>query len=351
MKAAVLSTAKTVKIVRVPRPGSPGPGMAIIKVTATGICGTDLTHFRGGEGDNKIILGHEFTGIVAEVGPDSLNGDFQPLQTGIRVAVDPAQSCGHCEMCEKGNPNLCQNLYFLGLYPDNGSLCEYILVQSRACFPLPDSIDDAQAVMLEPLGVGIHTVDLAHIKVGDSAAILGAGPIGLCILQMAKLSGANPIFVSDKFPWRLDIAKRFGAITINCEKEDPVAVVSKMTNGRGVDVAIEAAWADYSVQQAIDMARLGGRLVQVGIPHEDSITMKASTLRRKGLTIRACRRMKHTYPRAIKLTEQKLVDLSGLVSHHFPFERVEEAFKLNSTYGDNVVKIVIDQTSNNRSSK
>jgi L-iditol 2-dehydrogenase len=325
--------------------------MALIKVGATGICGTDLTHFRNGEGDNKIILGHEFAGIVEEVAPDSLDGDFLPLKNGTRVAVDPAQSCGHCEMCEKGNPNLCQNLYFLGLYPDNGSLCEYTLVQSRSCFPLPDSIDNAQAVMLEPLGVGIHAADLAHIKVGDSAAILGAGPIGLCTLQIVKLSGANPIFVSDKFPWRLDIAKRFGAITINCEKEDPVAVVSKMTNGRGVDVVIEAAWADNSVQQAIDMARLGGRLVQVGIPHEDRITMKASTLRRKGLTIRACRRMKHAYPRAIKLTEQKLVDLSSLVSHHFPFERVEEAFALNSSYRDNVVKIVIDQSAHSRSSK
>jgi L-iditol 2-dehydrogenase len=342
MRAAVLKGPKNIRIENVSAPGEPGRGMALIKVTAVGLCGTDLSAFRRGEKEDNFIPGHEFTGIVEKVGPDSLDGHYKPLKQGIRVAIDPAQSCGHCEMCEKGNPNLCENLYFLGLYPDNGSLCEYILVKSHMCFTLPDTLNDTQAVMLEPLGVGIHATDLAHIKVSDSAAIIGAGPIGLFVLQMVKLSGVNPIFITDKLQWRLDLAKKLGAVAINCEKEDPVKVVTKMTGGKGVDVAIEAAWADESINQSIEMARLGGRLVWVGIPHDDKLVAKASTLRRKGLTIRMCRRMKHAYPRAIHLVEQKMVDVDSLVSHHYPFEKIADAYKLNSEYTGNVIKVIID---------
>ncbi|MDQ5851949.1 MAG: zinc-binding dehydrogenase, partial [Chloroflexota bacterium] len=191
-------------------------------------------------------------------------------------------------------------------------------------------------------GVAIHATDLAHIRVANSVAILGAGPIGLCILQAVKLSGADPIFVSDKLPWRLELAKRFGAIPIHCDEEDPVRSVLEATNGRGVDVAIEAAWSDHSVQQAAEMARLGGRLVLVGIPGDDGLSLKHSTARRKGLTIRMARRMKHTYPRAIHLVEQQAVDLPSMISHRFPLDRAPEAFALNTDYQDHVVKVIID---------
>jgi L-iditol 2-dehydrogenase len=342
MIAAVLHGSENLCIENVARSGKPGKGMALIKITSVGICGTDLNTFRKGADGDDFIPGHEFTGVVEAVGPEALDGNFHQLLPSTRVAVDPAQPCGHCEMCEKGNPNLCENLHFLGLYPDNGSLCQWIIVQAHSCFPVPDSIDSSQAVMLEPLGVAIHATDLARIRVNDSVVILGAGPIGLCILQLAILSGANPIFISDKLQWRLDVARKFGAVTINCEKNDPVEIVSKKTGGRGVDVAIEVAWADQSIQQAADMARLGGRLVLVGIPHDDRFVAKASVLRRKGLTMRMCRRMKHAYPRAIQLVEQNTVDVSSLVSHHFPFKKVAEAFELNAAYRDKVLKVIID---------
>ena len=158
-------------------------------------------------------------------------------------------------------------------------------------------------------------------------------------MSVKRLSGAGPIFVSDKFPWRLALAERFGAIPINCDEVDPVRAVQQATGSRGVDVAIEAAWADHSVQQAADMARLGGRLV---IAEDDHITFKHSTVRRKGLTIRLARRMKHTYPRSIHLVQQEMVDLSGLVSHRFPLERAAEAFALNLAYADQVVKVAIE---------
>jgi L-iditol 2-dehydrogenase len=213
---------------------------------------------------------------------------------------------------------------------------------ARTCFPLPDSLDDATGALLEPLGIAVHAVDLAKLRVADSVAILGAGCIGLSILKLVKLSGAQPIFISDKFPWRLALAERLGAIPINCDQVDPARTIHALTGGRGVDVAIEAAWADESVQQAAEMARLGGRLVIVGISEADRIVFKHSTIRRKGLTIRLARRMKHTYPRSIRLVESGAVDLSDLISHRFPLERTPEAFAMNTAYEDKVVKVMIE---------
>jgi L-iditol 2-dehydrogenase len=280
--------------------------------------------------------------VVEAVGPDALDGNFRPLKVGSRVAVDPAQPCWQCEMCEQGHPNLCHHLHFCGSYPDHGSLCQWMHMPARTCFPIPDSMDDVSAALLEPLGIAIHAVDLARIRVANSVAILGAGAIGLTILQLIRLSGAMPIFISDKFPWRLALAESLGGIPINCDKVDPVQAVLEATGGQGVDVAIEAAWADHSIQQAAEMARLGGRLVIVGISEDDKLVFQHSTVRRKGLTIRLARRMKHTYPRSMRLFQNGAVDLTGMISHRFSLEQTPEAFALNAAYKDKVIKAAIE---------
>lgn len=347
MLAVRLHGPRDLRVERVPRPDPPGPGQALLRITAVGVCGSDLHTYQDARiGDTVVetplVLGHEFAAVVEAVGPESYDGNFQPLRPGTRVAVDPAQPCGRCEMCEQGHPNLCHRLHFCGTYPDPGSLSEYMLMPAHSCFPIPDAMDDASAALLEPLGIAIHAVDLAKVRVADSAVILGAGPIGLYILQVMRLAGADPIYVIDQFPWRLALAARYGGVPINFRETDPVAAVKEATAGRGVDIAIEAAWADHSIQWAAEMARLGGRLVLVGIPGPDKLEMKHSTARRKGLTIRLSRRMKHVYPRAIKLWASGAVDLTGVLSHRFPLERTPEAYALNEQYADNVVKIVID---------
>lgn len=349
MLAVRLHGPRDLRVERVPRPDPPGPGQALLRITAVGVCGSDLHTYQDARiGDTVVetplVLGHEFAAVVEAVGPESYDGNFQPLRPGTRVAVDPAQPCGRCEMCEQGHPNLCHRLHFCGTYPDPGSLSEYMLMPAHSCFPIPDAMDDASAALLEPLGIAIHAVDLAKVRVADSAVILGAGPIGLYILQVMRLAGADPIYVIDQFPWRLALAARYGGVPINFRETDPVAAVKEATTGRGVDIAIEAAWADHSIQWAAEMARLGGRLVLVGIPGPDKLEMKHSTARRKGLTIRLSRRMKHVYPRAIKLWTSGAVDLTGVVSHRFPLERTPEAYALNEQYADNVVKIVIEVT-------
>jgi L-iditol 2-dehydrogenase len=350
MMAALLYGPRDMRVEQIPCPEAPGPGMALLRVTAVGVCGSDLhTYMDGRIGDwvvkTPLVLGHEFGAVIESVGPDAFDGNFQLLRPGTRVAVDPAQPCGRCEMCEQGHPNLCHRLHFCGLYPDGGSLCEYMLMPAHCCFPVPAGIDDAGAALLEPLGIALHAVDLAKLHVADSVAILGAGPIGLLLLQVARLAGAIPIYVTDQFDWRLKLAERYGAIPINLAEVDPVQAVMQATGGRGVDAVFEAAWADHSVQQAADMARMGGRLVLVGIPGPDKLEMKHSTARRKGLTIRVSRRMKHVYPRAIKLVENGSIDLRGIVSHRFPLAGAPAAYELNVAYADQVNKIVIDISS------
>ncbi len=347
MTAVRLHGPADMRVEQISRPGAPGPEEVLLRVTAVGICGSDLHSYKDAKiGDVTIgaplILGHEFAAVVEAVGERALDGNGRPLEVGMRVAADPAQPCWRCEMCEHGHPNLCMNLHFCGSYPDHGSLCQWMHMPARTCFPVPDSIDDVSAALLEPLGIAVHAVDLARIKVANSVAILGAGCIGLSILQLVKLSGAHPIFVTDKFPWRLELAKKYGAVPINCDEVDPVQAVLEGTGGHGVDVAVEAAWADHSVQQSAAMARLGGRLVIVGISEADRIEFKHSTVRRKGLTIRLARRMKHTYPRSIRLVQSGAVDLPGLVSHRFSLEETPAAFAMNVNYQDQVVKAVIE---------
>jgi L-iditol 2-dehydrogenase len=347
MLAARLHGPRDLRVERVRAPGPPAAGQVLLRVKTTGICGSDLHLYNDARiGDTALegplVIGHEFSAVVEAAGPEALDGGHEPLAAGTRVAVDPAQPCGRCESCDQGHPNLCRRLHFCGNYPDGGSLCEWMHMPARSCFPVPDAIDDTQAALIEPLGVAIHAVDLARIRVGDTVVIIGAGAIGLMILQLVRLSGASVVFVTDKFPWRLALAERWGARPTLCEGHDPAAVVSRETLGRGVDVAIEAAWADHSIGQAIEMTRLGGRVVLVGIPGDDCLAMKHSTARRKGLTIRLSRRMKHIHWRAIGLILDGRVNLSALVSHRFPLSRAADAFRMNAAYEDGVVKAIID---------
>ncbi len=183
--------------------------------------------------------------------------------------------------------------------------------------------------MLEPLGVAIHAVDLGKLKVGMTVGIFGAGPIGLLILQMARLSGAQVIHISDPLPHRLDIAQTLGATkAILTGNGSEVQEILAATDGRGVDVAFEAAGENDAVEAAFSAVKPGGRVVLVGIPTDDRTSFSASVARRKGLTIKVVRRMKFTYPRSIQLVVNKQLDVRSIVTHHFPLEKAQEAFTI-----------------------
>jgi L-iditol 2-dehydrogenase len=288
-----------------------------------GVCGSDLHWLSAGSiGDARLekplVLGHEFAGVIAS-----------GKREGQRVAVDPNVACGWCEFCLEGNPNLCAHLRFAGHGAEDGALREYMAWPTKCLFRLPDSISDADGVVLEPLGVAIHAVDLGHVKPGMTVGIFGCGPIGLLILQVARAAGATSLLVTERLPHRLEAARVLGATvafrTGDGRESDEVL---RASGGQGVDVAFEASEENGAVEAAIAATRPGGRVVLVGIPDDDRTCFTASVARRKGLTIKMTRRMKHVYPRAIRLVERGLVDTKALVSHRFSLADFEEAFAI-----------------------
>ncbi len=347
MKAAKLHGPREFRIEDVPAPSDPGPGEVMVQIGSVGVCGSDLHTYENGHIGNTfveqpMILGHEFAGTITAVGTDARDGEGAALSVGQRVAVEPSMSCWHCDRCDHGHPNLCRNLSFMGLYPDDGALQEYLAVPARCCFPLPDALSMDAGALLEPLGVAIHAVDLGKLRVVESVAVLGCGPIGLLIIGVAKLAGARPIIAIDQHAWRLDAAKAWGAdAVVNFQQGDPVDAVHELTGGRGITTVFEAAWAGDAVDQAMLMADLGARVVLVGIPSNDSATFTHSNARRKGLSIMMARRMKHTYPRATQLAISGAVDVEQLVSHVFTLEQTADAFALNLAYADHVIKAMI----------
>jgi L-iditol 2-dehydrogenase len=347
MLAVRLHGPRDLRLDEIPDPGHPREGEVLLRVRAVGICGSDLHTYRdpkplAGIQKSPLIPGHEFAGVIEEVGPGVVDGAGRRLNAGDRVAVDPAQPCGQCEMCRAGHPNLCLHLHFCSQFPDQGALCERMIVPARTCFLLPGDIDDASAAMLEPLGVAIHAVNLSHVKPKDTLSIHGTGPIGLLILQVARRCGAGPVFVSDRLPWRLKVAERMGGVPLDAAAGLPAEQVMRLTEGRGADAAIEAGWAGELIQEAADAVRPGARVVLVGIPEDDRLTVSHATARRKGLTLVLCRRMKHTYPEACELVSSGSVDVRSLVSHRFPLSQAPEAFALNDRYEKDVVKVIID---------
>ena len=341
MKTVVLYGPKDLRIEDRPDP-TIGPGEILLRVRAVGVCGSDVhTYAHGRIGptvlQSPLILGHEFGGDVVQVADDVAN-----VGPGDRVAVDPARNCMVCELCVKGHPNLCRDLHFCGLWPDDGALVEYMAYPARLAYPVPESVSYGETVLLETLGIAIHAADLAKLRGGYDVVVLGCGPVGLLLIQMARLSGATRIFATDVLDYRLEFARQCGATDVlNAGEADPVAWIAAQTEGRGVDVAFEAAGAPETPSQAVEMTKHGGTVCLIGIPVDDRTEFRASSARRKGLTIKLVRRMKHTYPRAIALAQRGLVDLQPLLTHEFLLEQTGKAFELVERYGDGVVKAVI----------
>ena len=319
MKVIRLHGPKDLRYHDEPEP-EPGPGEALVRVDVVGICGSDLHWFgEAGIGDAKLnkplVLGHEFAGVIA-------SGTRQ----GERVAVDPAIPCHACEYCRQGNPNLCEHLRFAGHGMEDGALREFIAWPEDCLFPLPEALSQSDGVMLEPLGVAIHAVDLAHLRTGMIVGVFGCGPIGLLTIQMAQLAGANRVFATEPLPHRMQAALRLGA--------------QDWLPDQAVDVAFEVAGNNDAVETAFSAVKPGGKVILAGIPEDDRSTFTASVARRKGLTIKMVRRMKFTYPRAIQLVERGQVEVRSLVTQRFPIEQAQQAFKLAQKREG--LKIVID---------
>ncbi|BBY26880.1 NAD(P)-dependent alcohol dehydrogenase [Mycolicibacterium sediminis] len=333
MLAARLHAVGDVRVVVERGPDDPRPGWSLLAVTSVGICGSDLHWFTdGGIGENRIdrpvVPGHEFA-AVAVTGP----------YAGRRVAVDPAIPCDHCESCGAGYHNLCPTVEFAGHGTVDGGLRERLVWPDHLLHPLPDDLSDDAGALLEPLGVAIHAVGVAHLRAGADVLVVGAGPIGALAVQVARRSGARRVFVVEPLAHRRATALRCGADAA-WSADDGAAAVLDATGGRGVDVAVELAGTDPAIATAVGAVRPGGRIALGGIPSEDASSFPAAAARRKGLTFAMVRRMNDTYPRAIEMATSG-VDLDALVTERHPLSDAAKAFaSAAERRGDKVVVAV-----------
>jgi L-iditol 2-dehydrogenase len=299
----------------------PGRDEELVRVTAVGICGSDLHWYReSGIGDavltRPLVLGHEAGGVIAE-----------GSRAGQRVAIDPAIPCDSCEQCLAGHQHLCLRLRFAGHGSTDGLLREVAPWPSRSLVPIPDTLDDSDAAMLEPLGVALHAVRLGAIQPGSSVGVFGCGPIGLFLIQLARASGATTIVATDLLAHRLDAAREMGAACAELVAggEERAALLAA-TNGRGTDVSFEVAGEDDALETAIALAAPASTVVVVGIPTVDRTQFTPSVARRKGLTIKLSRRMNRVYPAAIRIVEAGLADVRSVITSTYPIDQFDAAF-------------------------
>lgn len=311
------------------------PGETLIDVAAVGLCGSDLHYYKdGGIGGAKIVEpfvpGHEFAGWLTE------DVEERGLARGTLVAVDPNQACGRCGQCRRGHLNLCPNVRFIGAPPNDGAMTDRLWVDRELIVPVPERFSATDAVMLEPLGVAIHAVDLARPRLMERITLLGCGPIGLLILQVLKVAGAGEIVAVDPQPHRRALALELGA-------DRAAGSVTEALDGgpEGAPLVVEATNSPDGFRDAVRASEIGGRAVLVGIPDGDLYNLPAAEARRRGLTVRFSRRMGHVYPRAIMLVTSGRVDVRRLVTHRFGLDETPDAFRRHAADEPGLVKSMI----------
>lgn len=316
-----------------------GPDEVLLRVESVGVCASDIHYYREGKiGDqvvvDPVIMGHEFSGTVVKAGKNVTS-----LAEGARVAVEPGKPCGKCAMCKEGNIHICPNVEFFGTPPIDGSLREYVAWPAELCIEVSDNISFDEAAAVEPLAVGVYAVELAGMSGGETIAILGAGAIGLSVLQAAKVVGMGKIIVSDPIPERREIAKKLGADVVTTPEQCKSVIMSETEFG--ADLAFECAGMPEAIAQTVEIVRPKAKVIIVGIPEEDHYCFGASASRRRELTIQLVRRCKNTGAKSVELVEKGLIDVKSFATHAFPFDKAEDAFKLAMEKTDGVVRAMI----------
>lgn len=314
----------------------------LVKLEYVGICGSDLHYYEQGRiGDYIVeppfVLGHESGGVVVEAGKNVTH-----LKAGDKVALEPGKTCGHCEFCRSGRYNLCPDVVFFATPPVQGVFQEYVAHEADLCFKLPENVGTLEGALIEPLAVGFHAARQGDAHFGQTAVVTGAGCIGLTTMMSLKALGVSEVYVVDIMQKRLDKAGELGATAvINSSECDAVAEVMRLTNGRGVDLVLDASGAEVCVNMGIDMLVKGGRLVLMGYSRSGKMNLNTSLICDKELSINSVFRYRHIYPLAIQAVAEGKIDLRGIVTDCFTLDQAQEAMDRSVSDKANIVKAVI----------
>ncbi len=343
MKAAQLTGIRKLEILDVPDPTINNNDDVLIRMNSVGICGSDVHYYVHGAIGNRIVeypftIGHEGAGTIEAVGTAVAN-----LKVGDRIAIDPAITCGKCDQCLAGRENTCRNLSFAGC-PDEspGILSEYIVLPERCCLPISDDTTLDQAVFSEPLSIGVYAVKNSIALEGKDMIIQGAGPIGLSVLMAAKEHNPNLIAITDRIIPRLDIASDAGADWVG--NIDDINVIEEFAKvaPRGADVVFECCGQHDALDDALELLKPGGKLVIVGIPEGNRISLDLNTFRHKELTVYCVRRQNKCVEKALELMAKDPGSIDRFVTHRFSLSEAKKGFDLVDSYEDGVVKAMIN---------
>ncbi len=336
MKAVQIIQPNELKIIDVEKPVIDEKNNVLVKMTAAGICGSDVGIYHGTNAAATYprIIGHEMVGRVAEVGPG-----VTQVKAGDRVIVNQVTSCGHCYPCRIGRGNVCDNLAVRGVHIDGGYR-EFLAVPESDCYLLPDSLSDKDAVMIEPTTIAIQSCTRAELKKDDMLLIYGSGALGSTILKIARLM-YDHIIVADIVDDKLEAAKANGAkYTINVMKEDLVEKVKEYTEGHGSTVSIDSACTKDSLIQLLKATGNAGRVMTMGFSVAGT-EVNQFLITSKELDVRGSRLQNKMFGKAIQLIHEGKLDLNGAVSHTFPLLKAQEAFDFVDSHDPSIRKIVL----------
>jgi L-iditol 2-dehydrogenase len=306
----------------------PGPDEVLVAVHDVGICGSDVHYYQHGRigdyvAESPLVLGHASAGEVVEVG-----GAVAGIAPGDRVALEPGVPCRRCDHCKRGAYHLCESVEFMATPPHDGAFAEYVAWPADYCYPLPEGVSTVEGALCEPLSVGIHATRRGGVGPGDAVLVAGAGPIGLLTAAATRAAGATDVVITDVVPDKLDFARRRGVDrAVNVAETDLAAAVDTYTDGAGMDVVVECSGAEPSIRSTLNVVRRGGTVVLVGLADEAEVPLDVLDVISNELDVHGSFRYHDTYPTAIDLLAEGVVDVEGIVDFESPLSDVGNAFE------------------------
>ncbi|WGG46541.1 zinc-binding alcohol dehydrogenase family protein [Rossellomorea sp. DA94] len=336
MKAVQVTGPHNLNIVEKDKPVITAKEEVLIKVKMVGICGSDIHIYHGTNPLATLprVIGHEVTGEVEAIG-EGVEG----LSVGDKVVIEPIESCGHCYACRTGRGNVCSNLEVYGVHRDGG-MQEYMVMPQKLVHKVNGDLDWKESVLIEPFTIGAQANWRGDVQNGDTVFIMGAGPIGLCCLKVAKSKGAT-VIISDLNESRLEFAKEWGAdYTIHASRSNVTEELMEITKQEGANVVIDAVCLPQTFEQAIEVASVAGRVVVLGFDERPS-QIKQLPITKKEVTITGSRLQTNQFPGVIGMFNEQSFDTTGMVTQIFQLEQIHEAIQLIETSPQEVMKVVI----------